>query len=92
MSAIVFARCLQRAKFIQRGHLKYWRPGPPPKTKEEHEAAARKYNMIPEDYKPHPEDENWGDYPDLPWASVESRDPYEPWDYYYSRRSYGEPS
>ncbi|RWS14658.1 NADH dehydrogenase [ubiquinone] 1 beta subcomplex subunit 8: mitochondrial-like protein [Dinothrombium tinctorium] len=68
-----------------------WKPGPPPKTKEEREAAARKYNLIPEDYECYPEDQGLGDYPKLPYASMDSKDPYEPWDHYYDRRNYGEP-
>ena len=47
-----------------------WMPGPYPRTKEERLAAAKKYNLEPEDYKPFPEDGylgmGLGDYPDLP--------------------------
>lgn len=67
-----------------------WKPGPYPKTKEEREAAARKYNLIPEDYEPYPEGSGYGDYPKLPPVGQDARDPYEDFDYYYRRRNYGE--
>ncbi|XP_076245772.1 NADH:ubiquinone oxidoreductase subunit ASHI [Calliopsis andreniformis] len=67
-------------------------PGPYPTTEEERRAAAEKYGMHPDEYKPLPHDETGaGDYPDLPWISVEARDPYYPWDMPAIRRNYGEP-
>ncbi len=53
------------------GHWNYeWSPGPYPRTKEERLAAAKKYNLQPEDYEPYPEDGflgmGLGDYPNLP--------------------------
>lgn len=52
-------------------HWNYeWTPGPYPRTKEERLAAAKKYNLQPEDYEPYPEDGylgmGLGDYPNLP--------------------------
>ena len=72
------------------GWVRDWKPGPPPKTEEEKVAAARKYNLIPEDYECYPETEGYGDYPKLPPVGYDARDPYEDLDYYYHRRNYGE--
>lgn len=35
---------------------KDWKPGPYPETEEERKAAAKKYGLLPEDYKPYPDD------------------------------------
>merc|ERR1711994_1026020 len=44
-----------------------WKPGPHPETDDERRAAAKKYGMIYEDYKPSNEpDSMMGDYPQLP--------------------------
>ncbi|CAG2163376.1 unnamed protein product [Oppiella nova] len=48
------------------GWIRDWKPGQYPKTQEEREAAAKKYNLIPEDYEPYPEGSGYGDYPKLP--------------------------
>ena len=72
------------------GWTRDWKPGPYPKTKEEREAAAKKYNLIPEDYEPLPDGTGWGDYPDLPIVGTDARDPYEDFDFHYRRRNYGE--
>lgn len=67
----------------------FWRPGPVPRTPEEHKAAAEKYNLEPEDYRPHP---NFNcDYPDMPVVALGNRDPFYPWDNYHIRRNHGEP-
>lgn len=71
-----------------------WRADPKvPETEEERIRAAKKYNLLPEDYKPYPEDslDARGDYPNLPIISGSQRDPYEPFDYPELRRNYGEP-
>ncbi len=71
---------------------KDWRPGPAPKNEEERRAAARKYNMIPDDYEPYPDDgTGYGDYPKLPIISAESRDPFYNYDYDELKRNHGEP-
>ncbi|KAG7153451.1 NADH dehydrogenase [ubiquinone] 1 beta subcomplex subunit 8-like, partial [Homarus americanus] len=58
----------------------------------ERAAAARKYGLRPEEYKPYPDDGlGYGDYPDVPLVSAESRDPYGNWDYPEHRRNFGEP-
>lgn len=71
---------------------KDWKPGPYPVTPEERAAAARKYGLRPDEYKPIPDDGiGAGDYPDLPLVSAESRDPYYPWDHPEHRRDFMEP-
>lgn len=71
---------------------KDWKPGPYPQTPEERAAAAKKYNLSPEEYEPYPDDGmGYGDYPKLPDTSVESRDPYYPWDFPEHKRNFGEP-
>lgn len=65
--------------------------GPWPRTKEERERAARKYNLIPEDYEPFDEMEARGDYPNLPAVGQYNRDNYEDFDDIEDRRNHGEP-
>lgn len=71
---------------------KDWKPGPFPETPEERRAAARKYGLREDEYRPFPDDGlGLGDYPDIPLVSAESRDPFIPWDYPEHRRNFGEP-
>lgn len=45
---------------VRCGHWnKHWKAGPYPKTEEERIAAAKKYNLLPEEYEPY-EDDGWG--------------------------------
>ncbi|XP_016341079.1 NADH dehydrogenase [ubiquinone] 1 beta subcomplex subunit 8, mitochondrial-like [Sinocyclocheilus anshuiensis] len=68
-------------------------PGSYPRTPEETAAAAKKYNMTLEDYKPYPDDGmGYGDYPLLPERSQQERDPWYQWDHPDLRRNWGEPS
>lgn len=72
---------------------KDWMPGlEPPKTVEEHNKAAEKYNLHPKEYKPMPDDYfgGVGDYPDLPFEGVALRDPYYPYDLPEYKRNFGE--
>ena len=79
-------------QFVRNHWNKDWKPGPYPKTPEERIAAAKKYNMSPEEYQPYPDDGlGHGDYPKLPDKSVETRDPYYPWDFPEHKRNFGEP-
>ncbi|XP_016341067.1 NADH dehydrogenase [ubiquinone] 1 beta subcomplex subunit 8, mitochondrial-like [Sinocyclocheilus anshuiensis] len=67
-------------------------PGSYPRTPEETAAAAKKYNMTLEDYKPYPDDGmGYGDYPLLPERSQQERDPWYQWDHPDLRRNWGEP-
>ncbi|XP_054933896.1 NADH dehydrogenase [ubiquinone] 1 beta subcomplex subunit 8, mitochondrial isoform X2 [Dermacentor andersoni] len=72
---------------------KDWCPKPAPQTEEEIRAAAKKYRMLPEDYKVRDKSEGltWGDYPKIPTVPAGSRDPEEDYDFPYLRRNYGEP-
>lgn len=72
------------------GWTRDWKPGPPPTTPEERAAAAKKYNLIPEDYEPYEREEGFGDYPKLPEVGQDARDPYDDFDYHYRRRNFGE--
>lgn len=61
-----------------------------PRTKEEREKAAKKYNLIPEDYIPYEEGEALGDYPNLKPIGAFNRDPYDDYDDMVDVRFYGE--
>jgi len=80
--------------YAQKGYWnKDWMPAlEPPKNEEEKKAAAKKYGMIVEDYKPEPADGmGHGDYPDLPIVSTDERNPNEAYDYPEFKRNFGEP-
>lgn len=64
-------------------------PGPFPRTEKERAAAAQKYGIPVEEYKPIP-DGSWGDYPDFPQISGDSKDPYYPWDMPELKRNFNE--
>ena len=71
---------------------KDWKPGPYPKTEKERIAAAKKYGLRLEDYRPYPDDGmGYGDYPMLPRVSTEGKDAYESWDMPEIKRNFGEP-
>lgn len=65
---------------------KDWMPGPAPTTPEERAAAAKKYNLLPEEYEP----SEWGDYPKLPDVSGASKDPHYNWDMFSIKKDYCE--
>merc|ERR1711879_501795 len=69
-----------------------WKPGPYPINDEERAAAARKYGMLLEDYKPNEDpDAMMGDYPDLPIEPQAEKNAMYEWDCPEYRRNYGEP-
>lgn len=71
---------------------KDYKQGPYPQTEEERVAAAKKYNLQPEEYKPYPDDGvGYGDYPHLPDIPDETKDPYYPYDMPEMKRNFGEP-
>lgn len=71
---------------------KDYKPGKFPVTEEEKAAAAKKYNLLPEEYKPYADDGlGFGDYPQLPNVSVESKDPYYPYDFPEHKRNLHDP-
>ncbi len=70
----------------------HWMPGPYPKTEAERLAAAKKYNLLPEEYQAY-DPEKWefayGDYPQLPNICYHDCDPYYAWDYPALGKDYG---
>jgi hypothetical protein len=70
-----------------------WRPNEDaPVTVEDREATARKYNMLPEDYKSYPPERNAGDMPDVaPAGRYFERSPWEDYDYPSERQNWNEP-
>ena len=66
-------------------------PADPPENEEERVRAAMKYGLLPCDYKPAPEKEMRGDYPDVPKYYGDERSPWTDWDYPELRLNYGEP-
>ncbi|KAL8591803.1 hypothetical protein ACOMHN_047063 [Nucella lapillus] len=71
---------------------KDWKPGQFPQSAEERAAAAKRYGLRVEDYDVYKNDGmGYGDYPNLPIVSTDSRDPYQDWDIPELKRNYGEP-
>lgn len=62
-----------------------------PRTKEERERAAKKYNLIPEDYEPYPEGLGWGDYPNLKCIGDYNKDWYDDYTDIFESKHYGQP-
>ncbi|XP_031636308.1 NADH dehydrogenase [ubiquinone] 1 beta subcomplex subunit 8, mitochondrial [Contarinia nasturtii] len=73
------------------GWNKDFAPEPLPKTEEERRAAAKKYGLLPEEYKTYPDDLPYGDYPHLEDKPYEQKDIYYPYDHPEFRRNFGEP-
>lgn len=69
-----------------------WMPGPYPKNEAERKAAAKKYNLLPEEYEPL--DLKWdlgqGDYPALPNRCWADEDPYGDYTYMADSRYFGD--
>lgn len=64
-----------------------------PENDEERRAAAIKYGMRPEDYKPISKDDVVrfaGSYPDVGIVTFDHKDPYEAWSDRHHRRNWGE--
>jgi NADH dehydrogenase (ubiquinone) 1 beta subcomplex subunit 8 len=70
-----------------------WRPNEEaPVTVEDRAATARKYNMLPEDYKSYPPERNVGDMPVVePAGRFFERSPWEDYDYPMDRQNWNEP-
>ena len=70
-----------------------WRPKEEiPVTIEDRAATARKYNMLPEDYKPNPPEAATGDMPSVaPAGRFFERSPWEDYDYPMDRQNWNEP-
>jgi len=69
-----------------------WKPGPYPEDQDARKAAAKKYGMLLEDYKPYEDrDVMSGDYPCLPIEPTAERNGLYEWDDPTYKRNYGEP-
>ncbi|CAH8608234.1 unnamed protein product [Schistosoma margrebowiei] len=69
-----------------------WKPKPYPCTKAEREAAAKRYNLLPSDYKPFEDDGLApGDYFYVEPYNALSRSPWEPYDFPRERRDFNDP-
>lgn len=79
--------------FTVAGWNKDYKPGPYPKTEKEREAAAKKYYLLPEEYKPYADNGlGYGDYPKVGGGlGVEFKDNYYPYDYPEIKRNFNEP-
>lgn len=79
--------------FTVAGWNKDYKAGPFPKTEKEQLAAAKKYYLLPEEYKPYADDGlGYGDYPKVGYGlGVEAKDVYYPWDYPEHKRNLHEP-
>jgi len=75
------------------GWNKDYKPAPYPQTEKERLAAAKKYYLLPEEYKPYADDGlGYGDYPKVGGGlGVEAKDTYYPWDYPEHKRNHHEP-
>ncbi|XP_017073899.1 NADH dehydrogenase [ubiquinone] 1 beta subcomplex subunit 8, mitochondrial [Drosophila eugracilis] len=75
------------------GWNKDFKPGPYPQTEKERLAAAKKYYLLPEEYRPYADDGlGHGDYPKVGGGlGVEAKDTYYPWDYPEHKRNLHEP-
>lgn len=71
--------------------VKDHKPAKFPRTSEERAAAAAKFGLRPEDYKPYPLDESSGSYPDLGVITYDHKDPFENWTHDRFRRNFAEP-
>uniref|UniRef100_A0AC34GR11 NADH dehydrogenase [ubiquinone] 1 beta subcomplex subunit 8, mitochondrial n=1 Tax=Panagrolaimus sp. ES5 TaxID=591445 RepID=A0AC34GR11_9BILA len=96
----VSSRAIHTTPLVARGPLTFegWfprdhKPGPYPTTEKERRAAAIKYGLRPEDYRPiDPKDLNRhaGDYPEAEIVTFDHKDPYENWTDHHHKRNWGE--
>ncbi|KAL5275079.1 NDUFB8 family protein [Megaselia abdita] len=72
---------------------KDFKPAKYPETEQEKLAAAKKYYLLPEEYKPYANDGlGQGDYPKLDdGLGVENKDSYYPYDFPEHKRNFNEP-
>lgn len=69
--------------FSVAGWNKDYKAGKFPQSDAEREAAAKKYFLLPEEYKPYADNGlGYGDYPELKGGlGIEARDPFYPYDF-----------
>lgn len=72
---------------------KDFKPSAYPATKQEREAAAKKYFLLPEEYRPYADDGlGQGDYPKFDdGLGVENKDSFYPYDFPEHKRNFNEP-
>ncbi|EDW86368.1 uncharacterized protein Dwil_GK17672 [Drosophila willistoni] len=105
MSALMKSACLAQKVLVANPSLarlavrnlagwnKDYKPAAYPKTEKERLAAAKKYYLLPEEYKPYADDGlGYGDYPKVGggWGA-EAKDTYYPWDFPEHKRNLHEP-
>ncbi|VDO54299.1 unnamed protein product [Haemonchus placei] len=100
MLSFLYFKSSSMIPFSVRGPLTFegWyprdhKPGQYPTNDEERRAAALKYGLRPEDYKPIDQDDvvrYAGDYPELGIVTFDHKDPYEDWTDRQNRRNWGE--
>ncbi|KAH8397485.1 hypothetical protein KR222_007733 [Zaprionus bogoriensis] len=92
LSAANPALPLQVARTLA-GWNKDYKPAPYPKTEKEREAAAKKYYLLPEEYKPYADNGlGYGDYPKVGGGlGIEAKDNYYPYDFPEHKRNLHEP-
>ncbi|EDV92083.1 NADH dehydrogenase [ubiquinone] 1 beta subcomplex subunit 8, mitochondrial [Drosophila grimshawi] len=92
LSASNPALSLQIARNLA-GWNKDYKPAPYPRTEKEREAAAKKYYLLPEEYKPYADNGlGFGDYPHVGGGlGLENKDSYYPYDYPEHKRNLHEP-
>lgn len=68
---------------------KDYKPDQFPKTEKQRTEAAKKYYLLPEEYRPYADNGlGYGDYPDLgKGLGIESKDPYYPYDFPEHKRN-----
>ncbi|XP_036338541.1 NADH dehydrogenase [ubiquinone] 1 beta subcomplex subunit 8, mitochondrial-like [Rhagoletis pomonella] len=68
---------------------KDYKPATIPKSDKERESAAKKYYLLPEEYRPYVDNGlGYGDYPDLGKSlGIEAKDPYYPYDFPEHKRN-----
>ncbi|XP_061394288.1 NADH dehydrogenase [ubiquinone] 1 beta subcomplex subunit 8, mitochondrial [Musca vetustissima] len=74
---------LRQAARSMAGWNKDYKAGKFPQSDAEREAAAKKYFLLPEEYKPYADNGlGYGDYPQLKGGlGIEARDPFYPYDF-----------
>ncbi|KAK4881585.1 hypothetical protein RN001_004904 [Aquatica leii] len=94
-STVVFSLLRKKHPLVFTAVRNHWnkdyKPGPYPKTADEHITAAKKYGLLPSEYQVYIDNgDGCGDYPKLPVQSADARDPFYPWDIPDSKRNFNE--
>lgn len=92
-AATTSSRALHNSSVMSAGGFaRDFKPGPYPNSEEERIAAAKKYGLRPQDYKPFPDDGlGFGDYPNLAPITPDMKSDWEDYDDPHLKRNFGEP-